>query len=259
MGNKVIKTVVVLGMPRSGSSLLAGILHRLGVWMGEDEDLNVGKHLNKYGCYENQSFIALNENILFQAKRVPDHSRRLSDNDGLIESVVKSYEGKIKNLIRNNERELWGFKNPTIIYTLPYFCKHLTNPYYICLSRDTDSIARSFLMTAKPENWWPEIQHEFSYFMVRARLKIIFRFLRLLITKGYLFRSLGFQKKVAEDGYKRIEKFIGDKRNITINLEDLMVNSKEIIQEIITFLEISPTPEQIQDALNFVDQDLISS
>jgi len=255
----MIKTVVILAMPRSGSSLLAGILHRLGVWMGEDEDIKVGKHLNRYGCYENQSFIALNENILFQAKRVPDHSRRLSDNDGLIESVVKSYEEKIKNLIRNNERELWGFKNPTIIYTLPYFYQHLTNPYYICLYRDTDSIARSFLMTAKPKNWWPEIQHEFSYFAIRARLKIIFRFLKILITKGNLFRSHAFQKEIAEDGYKRIEKFIGDKRNITINLEDLMINSEEIIQEIITFLEISPTPKQIQDALDFIDQGLISS
>ena len=73
-----MKTVVILTMPRSGSSLLAGILHRLGVWMGEEEDLNVGKHLNKYGCYENQSFIALNENILFQARRLVDHSRRLN-------------------------------------------------------------------------------------------------------------------------------------------------------------------------------------
>lgn len=126
-----MKTVVILTMPRSGSSLLAGILHRLGVWMGEEEDLNVGRHLNKYGCYENQSFIALNENILFQAKRLVDHSRRLNDDDGLVESAVKSYEGKIKNLIRNNERELWGFKNPTIIYTLSYFHQHLNNPYYI--------------------------------------------------------------------------------------------------------------------------------
>ncbi len=34
-----MKTVVILTIPRSGSSLLAGILHRLGVWMGEEEDL----------------------------------------------------------------------------------------------------------------------------------------------------------------------------------------------------------------------------
>jgi len=255
----MIKTVVILAMPRSGSSLLAGVLHRLGVWMGEDEDLKVGKHLNRYGCYENQSFIALNENILFQAKRVVDHSLRLNDDDRLVKSVVISYEEKIKNLIRNNERELWGFKNPTIIYTLPYFHQHLTNPYYICLYRDADSIAHSFLMTARPKNWWPEIQHEFSYFTLVARIKIIFGFLKLLIIKGNLFRSHAFQKIVAEDGYKRINRFVKDKRYMTVNLDDLLVNSKKIIQEIIAFLEIYPPPERIQNAQDFIDQDLISS
>lgn len=254
-----MKTVVILTMPRSGSSLLAGILHRLGVWMGKEEDLNVGRHLNKYGCYENQSFIALSENIFFQAKRLVDHSRRLNDDDKLVEFVVKSYERKIKNIIWNNERELWGFKNPTIIYTLPYFHQHLTNPYYIRLNRDSDSIAHSFLKTARPQNWWPELKHEFSYFTVRARVVITFRFLKLLITKGNLFRSRAFQKKVAEDGYKRIDRFIRDKKCMIVNLEDLLYNSKKIIQEIIAFLEISPTPEQIQDALGFIYQDLISS
>jgi hypothetical protein len=255
----VIKTVVILAMPRSGSSLLAGILHHLGIWMGEEEDLKVGKHLNKYGCYENQSFISFNENILFKAKRLVDHSLRLNDDDELVKSAVISYEEKIKDIIRNNERELWGFKNPTIIYVLPYFHQHLNNPYYISLYRDVDSIAHSFLKTARPKNWWPEIQHEFSYFTVRDRIKIIFHFLRLLITKGNLFKSFAFQKKIAEDGYDRIDRFIRDKRHMTIELEDFLNDSKKIIQEIITFLEISPTPEQIQDALDFVDQDLISS
>jgi len=253
-----MKTVVVLSMPRSGSSLLAGILHRLGIWMGEEGDLIIGKHLNNYGCYENQSFIALNENILFQTKRLVDHSRRLNEDDGLVESVVKNYEGKIKNLIRDNERESWGFKNPTIIYILPYFHHHLTNPYYIRLNRNADSIAHSFLKTARPQNWWPELQHEFSYFTVSARIKIIFLFLKLLITKGNLFKSHSFQQKVAEDGYKRIDRFIKDKRYMTINFEDLLYNSKKIIQEIIAFLEISPTFEQTQDALSFIDPDLIS-
>ena len=45
---------------------------------------------------------------------------------------------------------------------------------------------------------------------------------------------------------------------MTINFEDLLYNSKKIIQEIIAFLEISPTFEQTQNALNFIDPDLIS-
>jgi len=253
-----MKTVVILTMPRSGSSLLAAVLHRLGVWMGKEEDLKVGKHLNKYGCYENQSLIALNENLFFQSKRLVDHSRRLIDDDGLVKSVVKRSEEKIRNVFMENERDLWGFKNPTIIYTLPHFYHLLTNPHYIRLYRDPGSTAHSFLRTARPENWWPEIQHEFSYFTFRERIIIAFRFLKLLLKKGNLFKNYGFQKKIAEDGYRRIDRFIKDKRHISIHLDELLYDSEKVIQEIISFLEISPPPEQIQEALNFIRPDLIS-
>lgn len=254
-----MKTVVILTMPRSGSSLLAAILHRLGVWMGKEEDLNVGKHLNKYGCYENQSLIALNENLFFQSKRLVDHSRRLIDDDGLFESVVKRNKEKIRDVIRGNERDLWGFKNPTIIYTLPHFCHLLRNPHYIRLYRDPGSAAHSFLRTARPENWWPEIKHEFSYFTFRERIIIAFRFLKLLLKKGNLFRNYGLQKKIAEDGYKRIDRFLKDKRYISIHLDELLHDSEKVIQEIINFLEISPSPEQIRSALNFIRPDLVSN
>jgi hypothetical protein len=254
----MIKTVVIVTMPRSGSSLLAGILQCLGVWMGKEEDLRVGNHLNKYGCYENQDFIALSENMLFNAKKMPDHSRRFDEDDEIMEHVVKKIGDKIKKVIKESERELWGFKNPTIIYTLPYFHQYLTNPYYIRLNRDLDSIARSFLKTARPRNWLPEIRHEFSYFTVYDRIKIIFRFLKAYMKKGNILRNYDFQKKIAEDGYKRIDRFLKGKRHLTIDLEDLLHNSQKMIQEIIAFLEISPKPGQIQDALGFIHQGLIS-
>ena len=254
-----MKTVVVVAMPRSGSSLLAGILHSLGVWMGKDEDLQVGKHLNRCGCYENQDFIAFNENMLFQAKKMPDHSRRLIDDHEMMESLVKKNEQKIKNAIRKNERELWGFKNPTIIYTLPFFHQHLPNPYYIRLDRNSDSIARSTLSTAKPRNWLPETRHEFSYFTLGQRIKIIFRFLSVYLKKGNIFRNYELQKRIAEDGYKRIQRFLEDKRHLTIALEDLIHQSQITVEKIIAFLEIPASHEQIQDAVSFIHKDLISS
>lgn len=254
-----MKTVVVVAMPRSGSSLLAGILHRLGVWMGKEEDLRVGKHLNKYGCYENQDFIALNENILYQAKKMPDHSQRLNEDDEFMESVVKKFEPEIKNTIRRNERALWGFKNPTIIYTLPYFHQHLTNPYFIRLNRNPDRIARSFLRTARARNWFPEIRHEFSYFTLGVRIKIILRFIKVYLKRGNLFRRHDFLKKIAEDGDKRIHRFLKDKKHLAIELEDLLQRPQIVIGKIIAFLEIPATSEQIHDALDFIHQDLISS
>ncbi len=256
---KIMKTVVIVAMPRSGSSLLAGILHKLGVWMGREEDLRVGKHLNKFGCYENQDFISLNENILFHAKKMPDHSRRLKEDTVVMERVVNKFENEISRAIRENERELWGFKNPTIVYTLPYFHQHLTNPYYIRLNRNPDSIARSFLRTAQPRKWLPEMRHEFSYFTFRNRIIIVFRFINVYLKRGNLFRSYEFQKKIAEDGVRRIDRFLSEKKHLVIELEDLLERSRKVIDQIMAFLEIPATPEQIQDALDFIHQDLISS
>ena len=44
-----MKTIVVLCLRRTGSSLLAGMLHRLGIRMGSVEGLLKGKHTNKHG------------------------------------------------------------------------------------------------------------------------------------------------------------------------------------------------------------------
>jgi len=253
-----MKTVVILSMPRSGSSLLSGVLYRLGVWMGNEDNMKVGKHLNKYGCYENQDFIGFNEYMLYKSKRLLNQGRRINDSDGLVEKAVKKHEDRIIKIIRKNEKELWGFKNPTMIYTLPYFHQHLKNPYYIRLKRDPKSIADSLKRAARFENWLPEIKHEFLYFSPIERLTIILRFLKVFFTKGFIFRNEDINEKIAEDGYQRIDHFLEGKKYLDLKLVDLFENSENTIRKIIDFLDISPTDEQIKDALNFIRPDLIN-
>ncbi|MFO7980696.1 MAG: hypothetical protein R6V00_07685 [Candidatus Aminicenantes bacterium] len=254
-----MKTVVILSMPRSGSSLLSGVLYRLGVWMGKKDNMKVGIHLNKYGCYENQDFIGFNEYMFYKSKRLLNQARRINDSDRLVEKAVKKYEDRIIEIIRNNERELWGFKVPTIIYALPYFHHHLKNPYYIRLERDPESIADSLKRAARFENWLPEIKHEFLYFSPLERLIIILRFIKVFLTEGFIFKDKNINEKIARDGYQRIERFLEGKEYLDLKLLDLLENSEDTIQRIINFLDISPTDEQIKKALNFVRPDLINS
>lgn len=253
-----MKTVVILSMPRSGSSLLAGILHHLGVWMGEEKDLKSGKHLNKYGCFENRSFISMNENLLFQCKLLIDQSRRVYDHQEMMKRAVKKYELWIKKIIRDNERSLWGFKNPNIIYSLPYFHHLLRNPYYIRLNRSVNSIANSFQKTANPQNWWPLVRDEFSYFSFHHRLLLVSRFIKLLLSQGN-FSTQQVQEKIINNGYKRIDHFLKDKRHLSLHLNHLLNDPYSNIQKIINFLKISPSPSQIQNSLNFINPNLISS
>jgi hypothetical protein len=254
-----MKTVVLLSMPRSGSSLLSGVLYRLGVWMGKEENMKIGKHLNKYGCYENQDFIGFNEYMLYKSKRLLNQARRINNSDGLVEKAVKEHEDRIVEIIRKNERELWGFKNPTMIYTLPYFHHHLKNPYYIRLKRDPKSIAESMKRAARFENWLPEIKHEFLYFSPLERLIIILRFIKVFFTEGFIFRYEDIHEKIARDGYQRIDRFLDGKEYLDLKLIDLLENSEDTIQKIINFLDISPSEKQIKDALSFVRPGLINS
>ena len=254
-----MKTVIILSMPRSGSSLLSGVLYRLGVWMGKKDNMKIGRHLNKFGCYENQDFIGFNEYMLYKSKRLLNQARRINNSDGLVKKAVKEYEDRIIEIIRKNERELWGFKNPTMIYTLPYFHQHLKNPYYIRLKRNPESIAASLKRAAKFENWLPEIRHEFLYFSPLERLIIILRFIKVFLTEGFIFKDKNIHEKIARDGYQRIERFLEGKEYLDLKLIDLLENSEDIIQRIINFLDISPSEEQIKDALSFIRPDLINS
>ncbi len=246
-------------MPRSGSSLLSGVLYRLGVWMGKKENMKIGKHLNKFGCYENQDFIGFNEYMLFKSKRLLNQTRRLNNSDGRLERAVKEHEDWIKRTIKKNQRELWGFKNPTMIYTLPYFHQHLKNPYYIRLERDPESIADSLKRAARFKNWLPETRHEFLYFSPIERLIIIVRFTKVFFTSGFIFKDKNIHEKIARDGYQRIDRFLKGKKFLDLNLVDLLEDSEETIQKIINFLHISPSDEQVRDALSFIRPDLINS
>ena len=54
--------IIVLGMHRSGTSLLAGSLHDAGVYLGHT--LNTGFRLNPKGLWEAPSVLSMHENLL---------------------------------------------------------------------------------------------------------------------------------------------------------------------------------------------------
>ncbi|NHJ49310.1 MAG: hypothetical protein FK733_16090 [Asgard group archaeon] len=254
-----MKTILILTQPRSGSSLLAGILHKLGVWMGPDDDLLMSQHKNELGSYENQEFLKISHNILLKAKRLMYYANRFSDDDGRVEKAVKKYEEKLVKLIRESEREYWGFKEAVIIYTLPYFHHHLKDPHYIILHRDAESIANSQVRAGKLSNWLPEIKTELSYFRIYQWFILLFRTVWTTITKGFLYRKLDFIIKLTEDGHERINKFVKDKKHIRIDLTELIENPEVEIKKIITFLKLQPTDQQLKEALDFVHPELITS
>lgn len=120
--------VVVLGFHRSGTSMVAGCLHKLGVYMGDDLVLGEMPQ-NRKGYYEDRDFIDLNERVLSANKSDWfDPPEKLNVGDGLREEA--------KSLIKKKDREFWGWKDCRTCLTLPIYLKHLSNPRFVVCKRE---------------------------------------------------------------------------------------------------------------------------
>ena len=100
------KTVIVLGVARGGTSMVAGALHHLGVSMGE-------------------KLSAVYEDLVLSGAVEQD---RIED----IASIIAH---------RNAARSIWGWKRPSAIKHVEAWHGKFRNPFYIVVFRDLFAIA----------------------------------------------------------------------------------------------------------------------
>ena len=96
------RCILVLGTGRSGTSAVGGILYKLGVWMG---DGFVGRdQTNPWGTFEDAELFYVTRQM----------------KSGIVRP--EAYKALIE---RRNQRPLWGWKDPGLVWTLehamPYF------------------------------------------------------------------------------------------------------------------------------------------
>jgi hypothetical protein len=132
-----MKTIVILGMHRSGTSMVAGILHQLGVDIG-DELMEAGIS-NPFGHFEDKQFVDINNRILATCG-----GDWLSPPPLEIILLQKNqYSKEIVDLINRNKSELWGWKDPRTTLTIDLYLPYLQNPYFIVCYRNVVDIATS--------------------------------------------------------------------------------------------------------------------
>jgi len=108
------KCVIVLGPHRGGTSAVAGVLHRLGVNMG-DRLLPADKG-NQQGYYEDEEFLNLHQRLL--REDVDSFDEWIAPPPEPWPVDLEAYEALIK---RKAEQPLWGVKDPRLCYLLPTF------------------------------------------------------------------------------------------------------------------------------------------
>jgi hypothetical protein len=146
------KNVLVVGMPRSGTSMTAGIFARAGYFVTDepDVDLRPGDPGNPDGYWEAEGLIERNVEVFREAGYEghntwlfdpiePEVARRIHS--------VRPLEGHAEFIERFEENAPWIWKDPRLSYTLGYWWQ-LLDPENTCVvltKRDPEAIYRSFL------------------------------------------------------------------------------------------------------------------
>ena len=142
------KVVVVLGSPRSGTSMTAGLLSILGVDMG---NCRKSDPENPTGYFEDSDFLSLIDEVYEAARPGSNgfHPPR-------IESIMAQkgcFDERIGQLVQHRlsacRSTIWGWKAVGTSLTIDLFLPHLVNPHFVAALRHPLDTAHSVIRYSK--------------------------------------------------------------------------------------------------------------
>jgi len=134
--------VIVTGSFRSGTSLLAGLLHNLGMPMGTDADFPPADKNNLTGYWENQKFVSHNHAIIHRAGGT---TVKLPQRE-VVKQLIPDFRKPTANLIEEHRPlgKIWGWKDATNCIVLDHYLEYVSDEFLIVKTcRDINDIAKS--------------------------------------------------------------------------------------------------------------------
>lgn len=129
MGNGI----AIVGLHRGGTSAIAGVVHNLGVYMGDD--LYQPSEYNPKGYFEDKEIVDLHDRML---------GNWLVGETKNAEAVYPEYQKVIRE--RYDTKDLWAIKDPRLCYLLPYLIRATeSNLQVIVVYRDPWYAAHSLV------------------------------------------------------------------------------------------------------------------
>lgn len=140
--------LALLGMHRSGTSLLAGMLQALGVWLGPAEDLLGPQPDNPEGFFEHPALMGLDEAVLDRADSAwddpaPDLARvQALATDPVLQAQARLW---LRGLWRSRPEGavLTAFKDPRLCYTAGFWQAQVPELQGLVVLRHPLAVARS--------------------------------------------------------------------------------------------------------------------
>jgi hypothetical protein len=144
---KVGGIFVVLGMHRSGTSMVAGLLHGSGIHMGEA--FRRASPQNPRGFFEEESFRRLNDAFLLQAGYAVKEWSAEFDETGLETVPIQEAGNLIEYFDKSNWS--WGWKDPRTCLTISLWLRVLQSKdllrhtNVIVLNRSVRAVSKSLV------------------------------------------------------------------------------------------------------------------
>jgi hypothetical protein len=136
--------VCVVGMHRSGTSLVAGILRQLGVDLGPDEEFLPPDPNNQSGYFELAELVRINNEILARHggswDNLPELPPGWERSDQLAE--IRDRASRILQSRFGGSRQ-WAWKDPRTCITLPFWQRLVSGLRYVICLRNPVDIAHS--------------------------------------------------------------------------------------------------------------------
>jgi hypothetical protein len=134
--------VMVLGMHRSGTSVLVRALEALGLWAGREEDFHPATAHDPQGHREHRLVWALDEAALAAVDRAWDEPvdvewHRMAPGDR--DEIVRAARMVVETL---DSHPSWVVKDPRLCLTLPLW-REVVSPACVLVHRDPLEVARS--------------------------------------------------------------------------------------------------------------------
>jgi len=143
MKEKIAKPsiILVLGMHRSGTSLIAQLISRWGAYMGDE--LYGANEYNKDGYWEYIPLVQLNEKILKHLGRSWIYPPGSLDTEDLITRFGKEAQELVEKM--DSSMNHWCWKDPRMVFLLPFWKEIFSkrNLIYIVTARNPLAIAKS--------------------------------------------------------------------------------------------------------------------
>lgn len=133
--------IVILGMHRSGTSLLANMLHSIGISMGKTF-LEADK-FNIKGYFEDTDFLGINKDILETAGGTwydPPSVKEIVEGDDKFEKIITEMIARKRKLAGNSS---WGWKDPRTCITCWKFASEIPDAKFVVIVRKISDIKLS--------------------------------------------------------------------------------------------------------------------